>query len=341
MLLWIDGFDSYGTSVGSAPSPAGVVGRKYPLTGQETMMKIRAGRLGGYALQLVYDATCYLSPGAITTNATMVVGCALKFGTFSANQQFLAFYDGATRGMNLFINTSGEISIRRGTTVLETTSGVGISANTWFYLEFKVLCGAAGTYELRINGVDVASDTGVNTKAGANSYHTTFYIMGISVSTTVAAHYDDLYCLDGSSAINNDFLGNMRVTTIRPNADTAANQWTRSADPDNYALVDDIICDDDTTYVEAANASTEDVYDYEASTVEQDIVGIMISTDCKETDANNFTLITVCNDDDDAGQVIGSTNYVTKNRILETVPGTSNAWTTGDIDSIQAGIKVG
>ena len=28
-LLWVDGFENYGTSTGSAPSPAGIMARKY------------------------------------------------------------------------------------------------------------------------------------------------------------------------------------------------------------------------------------------------------------------------------------------------------------------------
>ena len=28
-LLWIDGFDNYGTTIGGAPSPTGILNRKY------------------------------------------------------------------------------------------------------------------------------------------------------------------------------------------------------------------------------------------------------------------------------------------------------------------------
>jgi len=135
-LLWIGGFDNFGTTTGSAPSPTGVVARKYPTLAGENYMDVDAGRLGGYALQLEYDtASCYLSPGDLTTNGTVVLGFAAKWKTawptLGTAQQFAALYDGATLGTNLFMNTTGEVSVRRGTTVLATTSGLGLSLGAW------------------------------------------------------------------------------------------------------------------------------------------------------------------------------------------------------------------
>jgi hypothetical protein len=342
-LLWIDGFENYGTSVNVAPSPSGIVGRSYAVVGGEGNMRVKAGRLSGSALQLRYDSTCYLSPAALTTNATMIIGCALRCGAWPWDT-FLAMYDGITLGMNLRM-VAGEIAVYRGSTLIATTVGAGISGNTWFYLEFKVVCGTTGSYELRIGGVTMLINGSVNTKAGSNDYHTTFRLIGQSSSDVYAMWFDDLYVADGSGASNNDFLGNVRVVTLRPDAAGGTTQFTPDSG-DNYARVNEAICGDDSNYVEDGVADEKDLYNYGAlGGVLSSIKGIVITTDCRETDATNFDLKTPCKsgatESDDAGQAVGSTNYVSRRRLMETDPNTGVAWTPTNLEVAQFGVKVG
>ena len=349
-LLWIDGFDSYGTSVGSAPSPAGIVGRKYA-TVHEDQIDIENGRLGGYGAQLQYDFNLQIAAPAITTDSTLVVGFAFHFKTnLPANPSFLiAFYDGTQQGMNLRINSAGEIEVRRNTTSLETTSGLGLLAGAWYYLELKVVCGSSGTYEVRLNTVTVANNGGsaINTKAGTHNYHDLFMWKGTSGtwSDTDSIVIDDAYCLDGSGSVNNDFLGNMRVVTLRPDEAGDSAQFTPDTG-DNYARVNEEVCGDDSNYVEDATTGHEDLYGYAALTgIVANIKGIMVCTDCRETDATPFTIKTVCKptttDRPDAGQSVGSTTYVTKRRILETNPDGTDPWDVTSINATQFGVQVG
>ena len=345
-LLWIEGFEGFGTSIGDAPSPAGIIGRKYPVINNEGTMDIEAGRLGGYSIQFP-SASTYIQSPVLTTNATMIVGFAAKFTLSSTDRALIYFYDGGTVGMTLVITPEGEVSVWRGGTTLDTTSGLGLSSGTWYYFEFKVTCGDSpnGSYEVRVGGVNVLSDTGLDTKAGTHTYHDSFRLNN-SVTTPLYPYYDDLYCLDGSGATNTDFLGNMRVVAIRPNGDTAANAWTPSAGADNYALVDEDIVDDDTTYVESDTSTTKDLYDYTAiAGLGDSVKGIQINTVCRETDANSFSLKTVVKSDAtesaDGAQAIGTTDYVTKTRIVELDPHTSNAWTLSGLNAAQFGIEVG
>ena len=76
----------------------------------------------------------------------------------------------------------------------------------------------------------------------------------------------------------------------------------------------------------------------------RDINGLMICTDCRETDAKSFNLKTACQSDVthnvDAGQLIGSTNYLTRYRIMETDPHTSAQWTQSNFNNAEFGIQV-
>lgn len=341
MLLWIEGFEGFGTTIGLPPSPTNVLARKYSSVVSEDIMDIEAGRLGGYGLEFESSANVLRSP-ALTTNSMLIVGCAVKFNTLVLNK-FLTFLDGTTTGMNVQLTAAGELSVYRGTTLLATTTGLNILLNAWYYIEFKVICHATtGSYELRVGEVNVLSAIGVNTKAGSNDYHTAFQLERTAASKT----FDDVYCLDGSGSVNNDFLGNNRVTAIYPNGDTVSKDWDRSAGGDNYALVDEAVVNDDTDYVESGDVGDKDLYDYGAVAGVTTLVrGIQINTMCRETDVTPFDLITVVKagvtESEDAGQAIGTTSYVSKKRIVELDPDTGVAWTVSGINAAQFGIKVG
>jgi len=341
-LLFIDGFDNYGTSVGDAPSPTGVVSRKYPLILNESSFDVVTGRLDAYAVRIVSTGG-YFSPGALTTDATMVVGFAFKIDQFPPSDMvFLSLYDGVTLGVNFKLTTAGEIGVYRGVTLLGTTTGASLGVGPWRYIEVKVVCSDTGSVIVRVDEGVKLTLSSVDTKAGSNSYHTTFRFLGTSNNVLTTPHFDDMYCCDGSGSANNDFLGNTRVVAIRPDAAGDSTQLTPSAGA-NYECVDEELCDDDTTYVESLTVGHKDLYGTDAALTGV-ILGVQVNTDCRETDASSFDLKTVCKsdttEDADAGQAIGSTDYVTKTRVLEEDPHTSAAWVAADVNAAQFGLEV-
>jgi hypothetical protein len=342
-LLWIEGFENMGSTDNAALAPTGILARKYPTVGGASSMKLQAGRIGGHALELPY-ATSLTFPGLGTTDATLVVGFALKSTPLVA-YRILSLYDDTTEGVNLRLTITGELAVYLGNSLLEATSGLGLTAATWYWIEMKVLCnGSTGTYEIRVGGVNVASDTGVNTKAGSHNYHNSIKLENLTSPSFV--HYDDLYILDGGGAVNNDFLGNMKVLSILPDGDSATVQFTPSAAVDHNTLVSENPIDDDTTYVEDTVVGHQDIYDYGTVVgAGSSIAGVQINSCVRETDANSFTLkmpiISGANTSTDAGQAVGTTNYTILHRISETNPNTSNAWTATSLNAAQFGVEVG
>jgi hypothetical protein len=73
---------------------------------------------------------------------------------------------------------------------------------------------------------------------------------------------DDVYLTD------NEFLGDISVQTLFPNADATYTQWTPSGGTANYPMVDehDPGMDDNTTYVTAASADLIDTYRFDPLT---------------------------------------------------------------------------
>jgi len=338
-LLWIEGFEGFGTVIGDPPI-TGLLGRKYSVVSQEAALDIEAGRYGGYALEFNINSS-YLTSIALTTDPTLVVGIAVMFGSIQP-LEFLDFYDGTTKGLNLRLATGGELAVYRGTTLLQQTTGLGLTIGTWYYIEFKVVTdNSTGSYEVRLGGVTQLSDSDVDTEAGTHTYHDIVKFSGGNISGLLTI--DDIYILDGSGTDANTFLGNQCVIALNPVADTADKDWTPSAGSDNYAMVDEAASNDDTDYVESATTDHLDLYDFE-DTALVEINGIQINTTCKLTDASPFTLKQVVKSgtttDDGATESVPS-SYGQLRRIVRLDPDTDVVWTPSGLNAAQFGIEVG
>ncbi len=336
-LLWIDGFEGYGTSTGSAPSPTGVMGRRYSMV-SESGIDIETGRLAGYCMELA-SSSCEVATPALTTDATLIIGFAFKITSGGANN-IVVMRTGTTTGMGVRWLDTGELSVRLGTSTIDTTTTLGLLPNTWYWLEFKVVTNnSTGSYELKIGGTTALSGSSIDTQPGASAYHDNVYF-----SSSLSLSIDDLYICDSTGSLNNDFLGNCRVLAIRPTADGTTTDWTPSAG-DAYSCVDEHPINDDTDYVESDTTDTLDLYGYADISDVGDIFGVQINTCCRETDATNFSLKTTIRSGttnyDDSAQVIGTTNYINKKRIAEVDPDTSAAWTISGLNAAEFGIKVG
>ena len=227
---------------------------------------------------------------------------------------------------------------RAGGTVLGKTTGMALSPGHWFHIELKVKCATSGTYELRVGGVTVVSGSG-NTKLGTHDYHDGFRLRG-----GYGGRIDDLYFLDASGSVNNDFLGNMRVQTLRADGAGDSTQWAPDTGS-NYARVNEQVCGDDTNYVQDGTTDDLDLYNYTAPTALTAVAGVVVCDDCKEMDATAFNIKTVCKSASttsaDAGQAIGSTTYKTRRRVMEQNPDGPTGWDKTSLAAAQFGVKVG
>lgn len=339
-LLWVEGFEGYGTSTGVAPQPTGILGRKYSVF-YESSMDLEAGRIGGYSLEL--PGTQWLQTLAINTNTTIIVGFAVKFNALdSGGYSFLKLCDGEDVNITLETIITGELVLSRGSTVLGTTSGLGLMGGNWYWIELKVVIdNSIGSYVLRVGESTVLSDSGADTQAGTHSYCDCVKFTGNPIQSIF---FDDVYICNGAGSVNNDFLGNVRVSAIFPSEAGNSTQWTPSAG-DNYGCVDENPANDDTDYVETDTVGYKDLYGYDSLSAITGIKGIQINTQCRETDASSFSLITPIRsggtDYDDSAQAIGTTDYIAKRRIAELDPDTSAAWIYAGINNAEFGIKVG
>ena len=334
-LLWVDGFENYGTTIGSAPSPADIIAKKY-ISYYESYIDIQTGRDTGYCTLFNYGSIYITTPG-LTTDRTLIIGAAIKIKVATGTGYVYTLLDinNSVKGMRLFYDGIGELKVYNNTTLINGTSGLSLSAGVWYYIEFKVYCdNTVGTYEVRVGGVNVLSGTADTQYTSTLNYYSK---VRLGVSTAYLS-YDDLYICDSTGTVNNNFLGNCKVETLRPAGDSVVT-WTPDTGVINYTQIDEQVIDDDTTYVEATTG--KDLYTY-GNTANTSIQGVMITTDVRQTDATDYTLNNVTKSgvtEISDNKFVGATGYTAKTTVVEQDPNTSTPWTQSTLNAAEFGVE--
>lgn len=243
-LLWLDGFDSYGT--GTSQVPGHILSWRY--SGYNMALALIDPRISGNGRGFRASHYAYVATLPLTTDRTLIVG----FGLLSAQTNegtLLKFNNGEDTGITvIFRATMGELEFVRGSTFLGRTNGARLSADRWSYVEIKVYCdNAAGTLDVQVDGVNCLSLSGIDTQGITENYYD--QVEFLNGNTGYSPGWDDLYICDGSGITNNDFLGPCMIRTLRPSADGDDSDWTTQSGLDHYAMVDEVEVDEDTTYV--------------------------------------------------------------------------------------------
>jgi len=167
----------------------------------------------GYVLKMFDQAYTNIYAGFgfyVPTGSYSQDGGVTRFNLFS----FLSNYTLEPMDVSIAMNTSDQLEVWVGSDssawdTLVGTSTTTISRDTWYYIEIHLIyAGAAGTVELKIDGVTEVSDTNVDTANGSgdgiygfmmgvipkNSYNST-------AGWTVKARFDDLSLNDTSGTV--------------------------------------------------------------------------------------------------------------------------------------------
>lgn len=347
-ILAIDGFDLYngnGTNTG--------LQAKWALNVADTRTTMQTGRFTGQCVQFVgvnSSAGRFASRSLPSNYSSLSVNFAVRVTTFPAAQPpcHMVVENTATTQCGLQFKNDGSIVAGRfsgrGTapTVLATSATGVILLNTWHYVQVDlVISDAGGSMVVKVDGVQVINVSTVDTKNDASIATANTVTIGIgntAVNGDGTIQYDDFYVTDGAT------LGERKVERLPPVADTAQKDFTASTGTDNFAMVDDTTSNGDTDYVQASTVGNTDRYTFGAlSSTPAAISAVQVTAFAEKTDATSRSIALQVKSGattSDGSNFALAASYAKFDRILETDPNTSAAWTASAVNNLAAGPKV-
>lgn len=334
-LRFMDGFECGGTS-----------GKAAHLTKYSDSnlvdIDIATPRTGACALTFTSTAG-YLITKTLPASGGAIVGVALRVAAFATGDDLLQIREGSTVHLTVYLDGPTRcLSVRRGTTTLATGATV-LALSTYYYLELKaVIHDTTGSYELRIDGATELTASGVDTRnGGATGQWDNVALVAVWIES-----FDDLYICDTSGSVNNTFLGPCHVETLLPQTDAVSAGsnagLTPSTGTDHGALVDENP-PNTTDYNGSSTVGAKDTYQYPSLSLSGTIAGIQTNLYVAKSDSAARQVCAVVRTgslDYDGANVSPGTSFLYFSEVRSLNPGTGVAWTTADINAIQAGMKV-
>lgn len=322
-LQFIEGFDD-GLMI-----PKGWQGTWTPTTYPD----IVAGRFGGKAMKTAYikGGVYYL---AQPLSGAVIVGFAVQ-PSMSAYTVQIAAFDKA----GLYIQAGGALALYRN----DTNVQIAVSAKTiwptggiWRYLELKYDT-TTGACEVRVDGVTAVSGTVPTTSAiGSIKFPNTPNSKGEFL-------IDDLYIADSTSTINNDFLGDVRVSLLLPSADGTYQDMVPSSGTSHYSLVNDAT-PDTTSYVSTPNVGARDTYQFpDLSNNTAGVFGLRVTSYSQKDGTGSAGIRNVAriSGADYQGVTVSSlsVSWTANSELWESNPATGQLWSVSDVDDAEFGIE--
>ncbi|HML23526.1 MAG TPA: hypothetical protein PKD09_17855 [Aggregatilinea sp.] len=264
----------------------------------------------------------------------MDTGFGKDFYVLDEDGVTLMYLDISTTAMNLYVLGA----------LQDTWEPVGgISNATWYLVEVHFVQDASsGTVEVRVDGTVRLSFTGTTKSTGD-------VIRQFRLAAEKGAHdvyMDDVAINDTTGSADTSWPGEGKIILLTPNANGDSSEWTGSDSDqtDNYALVDDVPNDGDTTYVQTSDADMTDLYGLSSYTLAagEAVRGVQVLAVARCVTAESDTLklgvkSTAEHFGDAQALTTGYATYV--GDWLATNPDTLAAWSQSDLDDLQAGIQ--
>ena len=294
---------------------------------------------------------CLLRKVLPASETTVGFACRLWFPALPADASRMPFlFDARNTGntslFSIKLETDGRISAYRGNpitgsgTLLGTSTSPAIVANAWQHIELKVfLDDAAGTIEVRVEGVTVLSLTSQDTLNAAGPC--TQIAQGrASFSSGSHSYYTKDWVLwDTAGTLNNDFMSSVAVYELIPDGDISFN-WAASSGTTGWNLIDEAPPNDDTDYIYAVDPAPA-ASKFSLTNLPVDVTtvkGLIAIARSKKTDGGDGNL--------QVGMVSGASTGLGSDRpittaytywqdVFEVDPATGLAWAPSAVDAAQ------
>lgn len=350
-LLFIEGFEVYGSSAAELTDGA-------YLDSNQVQLDSSIKRTGSYALRAGDNQAAELRRALYGEYTTLGMGFGLYIDELpveSLTAQLCAFKnDDNSPQITVWLSTAGNIIVMRGGldllesgTELARTTDSAVITDAWQHFEIQVhfADGTDGWYEIRLDGVTVLQQSGIDTIA-TSTLKNVNQVEGIGTrdvyngaNTNFRLYMDDWYCYDMTGTRNNDWIGDRRVIALFPSDNGAVQQWTAAGASSAHDCIDDTSPDDDTTYIEAGNESFPVNSTFELDDVPSvvgAISGVQVYVKSKKTEAGegNLQVSMISGSDEENGvDRPVSTIYAHRTDMFEFDPATGAPWSPSGLSA--------
>lgn len=328
-ITWMDGFEEYSLA-------NGLINKAYVVSSSQVSYG-GTGRFSGKALSFG-NSTGYVQ-AAVPQTATLSMGCAFKM-TSSSEFVLMDLQDIlGNRILQLFLTNAGGFLVTKNRFFTDANLGVSaagkFSFGDWQYVEMEVTRHAsAGAVNVYVNGALVLALTGLALGTANMS------LVAVHNTQNSIGYIDDFYITDTATRI-----GEITINTLVPTADTAQKDFTALTGSDNYAMVDELPVDGDTSYVTADTAGDADLYATAGlADTPGSIYAVQVRAFARKTDTGLRTLKAKAisgGTDGDGVAVPLSTAYGIVTTTYETDPNTDAAWTASAVNAASIGMEIG
>jgi hypothetical protein len=333
-VLFIDGFRQYSS-----------LSQKYD-TASGGVLHSTGGPTGGGYVSWGHGTVPTVSRN-VPSGSTWYMGARFSLGSGGADygSRIFQLWDGGARQMSVGVAGDGVIDVCRSNGIDEdvvASSDSPMTANEWTWLEARMVVGNAnGAAEVRVNGVVVIDETGLDTDvtSSGRANRAGFYARD-ALWNIRAVSLTDLYI--ANDAGGQDFYGDMRIETLVPTSAGAHSDWTPTTGY-GFECVDELP-GNATDYIHALDIGMKDTYVYSnLSVANGTVVAVQHGLLTKKSDYGTryYSPISRVGGTDYEGSILVAQNDWTVGVHLETVnPDTSVAWTISDVNNAEFGVAV-
>lgn len=348
-LLWMDGFDTYGSHGASATDVVAASGyvNVNGLTAENTT---RTGR--GLCMKMGNGAAVYQGTRcrrAFVTRDEIIVGFAINCPRNDLSALGNLLYDDRLGNVypqcTLWLNAQGGITLTdgAGNFVASTIPNI-MFPKVWHYVEIKYKPGSHTI--VRLDGATVLSAAGAKNSQAPNSVNM-FQFQNLSGEFNLNdwdKYFDDLYICDTTGTQFNDFCGDVVIHALMPLQDAGPNQMASyGAGLSNYTAVDDIPPDNDLSYIYSNTLGQVDMFDLDALPANIiDVLAVSVHARARKDAAGTSNIKVKCRyleDTADSPPMTLTTVYTVKTHIFETAPD-GGGWNRAKANAIHIGVEV-
>ncbi len=256
--------------------------------------------------------------------------------------------------------------VRSPSTLLGASPGGTITPNKYHFIEVDIEIANTADVEVRVDGETVLTLSNVDTQASSGADGVGRVVLGeentisqfisqesiklpggrTSLADTFEVHIDDFYICDTNGAVNNSFLGDIRVEPLWPTGAGDYAQWDVSGGGSNFQAVDDVTPDATSTTVETDVIKELDLHEYDDSGgADGEVKALAANFWARQTTIGGFSSVVP------AVKTGGAVYYGATafplcveewncyQYLFEINPDTSSVWTIAELNALQAGYK--